>query len=77
MTKIRSKTKCEEIVIPELDEIAKNYPKRKDWTPYEEGILIKYAPLVRVRDLLKHLPDRTVSSIEDKIKRMREGGFIE
>lgn len=56
-----------EIVIPELDEIAKTYaPDRRPWTDDEKAIVAKYYGRVPPPALMKYLPDRSCDAVRIK-----------
>lgn len=61
------------IVVPELEEAAKEVGRSKDWTEEEEAIMLKYYPLLsrncNVNKLAKHLK-RTMGSVGNKATMM-------
>ena len=69
MTKTKIKLTETELIIPELEELAKTYkPITQRWTPEELAILIKYGieKPVSIVDLGRYLPGRTLSAIKEK-----------
>jgi hypothetical protein len=69
---MKKKDTDEDVSIPELDELISegNFRPWLPWTAREDKILMKYYNKVRIENIVKHLPGRTVHASRARAKQI-------